>query len=108
VTAERWQLAYEIYEAAAALAQPERSQYVRHVAPDAEIAAKVFAMLDEMEAIAGSDGFPEPSPSDHPTAYSHRRMSLKAKVILTQDEPEGGSEATRRQAPCVGFELQKG
>jgi hypothetical protein len=42
------------------------------------------------------------------TAYSHRRMSLKAKVILTQDEPEGGSEATRRQAPCVGFELQKG
>ena len=28
-------------------------------APDAEIAAKVLAMLDEMETTSDSDGFPE-------------------------------------------------
>jgi eukaryotic-like serine/threonine-protein kinase len=35
VTDERWQLAYAIYQAATALAEPERRQYVHASAPDA-------------------------------------------------------------------------
>jgi tetratricopeptide (TPR) repeat protein len=58
VTDERWQLAYAIYEAASPLAEPERSQYVHAAAPDAEIAGKVLAMLDEVEATADSEVFP--------------------------------------------------
>ena len=65
MTDERWQLAYAIYEAAAPLAEPERKQYVRASAPDAEIAGKVFAMLDEMENAPGSDVFPELAYSTH-------------------------------------------
>jgi len=58
VTDERWQLAYAIYEAAAPLAEPERSRYVHAAAPDAETAGKVLAMLDEMESAADSGLFP--------------------------------------------------
>jgi len=54
VTDDRWQLAYTIYEAAAALAEPERRQYVDAAAPDGEIAEKVLAMLAEMETITDS------------------------------------------------------
>jgi len=64
VTDERWQLAYTIYETAAALAEAERRQYVDTAAPDAEIAEKVLAMLDEMAA----DVFPEPTNSTDPSA----------------------------------------
>jgi serine/threonine protein kinase len=53
-------MAYAIYEAAAPMAEPERQQYVHAVAPDAEIAGKVLAMLGEMETAADSDAFPEP------------------------------------------------
>ena len=60
MTDERWQVAYAIYEAAAPLAEPERSRYVHAAAPDAETAGKVLATLDEMEAIADSGAFPEP------------------------------------------------
>src|SRR5262249_35069640 len=63
VTQERWQLMYEIYEAAASLAEPERQPYVQATSPDAEIAAKVLEMLDEMETSAASDDFP--SPTEH-------------------------------------------
>jgi hypothetical protein len=58
VTDDRWQLAYTIYEAAAALAESERRQYIRAAAPDAEIAEKVFAMTAEMETIADSVDIP--------------------------------------------------
>ncbi|HYP64309.1 MAG TPA: serine/threonine-protein kinase, partial [Acidocella sp.] len=68
MTDERWQLAYAIYEAAAPLAEPERSQYVQAAAPDAEIAGKVLAMLDEMEATADSAAFRESGRSEHPGA----------------------------------------
>jgi len=74
VTDERWQLAYAIYEAAAPLAEPERSQYVHAAAPDAEIAGKVLAMLDEMEATADSGAFPgcseDPAASIPPMALN--------------------------------------
>lgn len=59
MTDERWQLAYAIYEAAAPLAGPERQRYVHATAPDAEVADKVLAMLDEMETPADSDDLPE-------------------------------------------------
>jgi serine/threonine protein kinase len=49
VTDERWRLIYEIYEGAAALEEQQRQQYVLRAAPDAEIAGRVLAMLDEME-----------------------------------------------------------
>jgi len=68
VTDERWQLAYAIYEAAAPLAEPERSQYVHAAAPDEEIAGKVLAMLEEMEATADSGAFRQPAYSEDPAA----------------------------------------
>ncbi len=64
MTDERWQLAYTIYEAAAALAEPERRQYVHAASPDAEISEKVLAMLDEM----ATDGVPEPACTADPPA----------------------------------------
>jgi serine/threonine protein kinase len=64
VTDERWQLAYAIYEAAAPLAGPERRQYVQAAAPDAEIASKVLAMLNEMETTADLGAFREPAYSE--------------------------------------------
>ena len=70
MTDERWQLAYQIYEAAAPLAEPTRRQYVYASAPDAEIAGKVLAMLDEMESTAGSDDSPEAAVSIAPDAPS--------------------------------------
>jgi serine/threonine protein kinase len=57
VTDERWKLAYAIYETAAPLTEPERQQYVHAAAPDAEIAGKVFAMLDEMQSTADAHSF---------------------------------------------------
>lgn len=54
MTDERWRLTYAIYEAATPLAEPERRQYIYSAAPDAEIAGKVLAMLDEMETAADS------------------------------------------------------
>ena len=68
MTDERWQLAYAIYEAAAALAESERRQHVHAAASDAEIANKVLAMLAETETIAGWDAFPEPANSTNPAA----------------------------------------
>jgi len=70
VTDERWQLAYAIYEAAAPLGEPERSQYVHAAAPDAEIVGKVLAMLDEMEAAADSVASRAPAHSEDPAAAS--------------------------------------
>ena len=68
MTDERWQLTYEIYEAAAPLTEPERQQYVYGAAPDAEIAHKVLSMLAETETLADSDAFPEPTNSTIPAA----------------------------------------
>jgi len=68
VTDERWQLTYAIYEAAAALVEPARHQYVHSAAPDAEIAGKVLAMLDEMKTAAESNAFPEPAGSTDASA----------------------------------------
>jgi hypothetical protein len=59
VTDERWQLAYRIYETAASLAEPTRRQYIDAAAPDAEIAGKVLAMLEEMESTSDSEDSPE-------------------------------------------------
>ena len=61
MTDERWRLTYAIYEAAAPLAERKRQQYVDSAAPDAEIAGKVLAMLDEMETAADSGVFGEPA-----------------------------------------------
>jgi serine/threonine protein kinase len=66
VTDKRWQLAHTIYEAAAPLAEAERRHYVHATAPDAEIADKVLAMLDEMET--GGDSVPESVYSTEPAA----------------------------------------
>jgi len=84
MTDEHWQLTYAIYEAAASLAEPERSQYVHAAAPDAEIAGKVLAMLEEMEATADSRAFPEPACSENPAAASVPPMTLSpgAKIGL--------------------------
>ncbi len=66
MTDERWKLAYAIYEAAAVLAEPARQQYVHAASPDAEIAGRVLAMLDEMEAAAGSYPHPDAANSADP------------------------------------------
>jgi serine/threonine-protein kinase len=79
VTDERWQLAYAIYEAAAPLAEAERSQYVHAAASDAEIAGKVLALLDEMEATADSGVFRKPAHSEGPAAAS-APLSPGAKI----------------------------
>lgn len=56
---ERWQLAHAIYEAAAALTEPLRQQYVQAASPDAEIARRVQGMLEEMRNAAATDDFQE-------------------------------------------------
>ena len=66
MTDERWQLAFTIYESAAALAEAERQAYVHAAAPDQEIADKVLAMLDEIRAASDGEGFPEPASSNYP------------------------------------------
>ena len=86
MTDERWQLAYAIYEAAAALAEAERQQYVRSAAPDAEIADKVLAMLNEMETITDSDALPKSAYSTDTTlaplpAPTACRMALRSAVL---------------------------
>ncbi len=68
MTNERWKLAYAIFEKAATLAELERRNYVFTAAPDAEIAGKVLAMLDEMDASVDSDAFPEPEHFTDPAA----------------------------------------
>ena len=58
MTEERWQLAYTIYEAAAPLAEPRRREYVHAAAPDPEIAAKVLALLEQIETASDWDDVP--------------------------------------------------
>ena len=65
MTDERWQQTYAIYEAAAALAEPERRKYVQTAAPDAEIADRVLTMLAELESTQ-SGAFLEPEQSSDP------------------------------------------
>jgi eukaryotic-like serine/threonine-protein kinase len=72
---ERWQLAYAIYEAAAPLDEPARQQYVRAAAPDAELAARVLAMLAEAETAADSEAFPEPAYSKSLAGETMRTLS---------------------------------
>ena len=80
MTDDRWQLAYTIYEAAVALTEPEREQYVHATAPDTEIAGKVFAMLDEIENPGGSDVFPKPE-------YSAKATSLRSLTSASRLGP---------------------
>jgi serine/threonine protein kinase len=68
VTDERWHLTYAIYEAAAALAESERQQYVQAASPDAEIAGRVLAMLKEIRAHA-SEAAPSLAPGSRLGAY---------------------------------------
>ena len=68
MTNERWQLAYSIYEAAAPLSPAQRQEYVHTTAPDAEIAGKVLAMLDEMESTGDSDALSQPAYSSNSAA----------------------------------------
>src|SRR5206468_869791 len=89
-----WQLAYAIYEAAALLAEPDRQHYVREAAPDAEIAGKVVALLEEMETATDSDGFPEPaySPDSSVAAFSGNLPEGFAlgRFVITSFVGEGG------------------
>jgi len=82
VTDKRWQLTYAIYEAAAPLGEPERSQYVHAAAPDAEIAGKVLAMLEEMEATADSVASRAPAYSEDPAAASIPSMALSPGATI--------------------------
>ncbi len=92
MTNERWQLAYSIYEAAASLTESERKEYVEASAPDAEIAAKVLALLDEMESTADSDGFTETIDSGPPLIASEtcrtapRLAALSSPVLSARGE----------------------
>jgi Tol biopolymer transport system component len=70
VTDERWQLAFAIYEAAAALAETERQAYIRAAAPDQEIADKVLDMLEEVGEASDKGSFPERAASNYPTPES--------------------------------------
>jgi serine/threonine protein kinase len=94
VTQERWQLIYAIYEAAAALAEPERRPYVRATAPDTEIAAKVLEMLDEMETSPSSDLFPGPANSTGPASGPHSNSLPKGaevgRFVITGFVGQGG------------------
>jgi len=90
---ERWQLAYEIYEAAASLSDPARQEYVQAVAPDEEIATRVLAMLAEAETAAGSEDFPEPSYSGGPAAASFSTLpngSTLGRFVITGFVGRGG------------------
>ena len=53
-----------------------RREYVDAAAPDAEIAGKVLAMLDEMDATADSRAFPKAAYSEDPAAASVPSMAL--------------------------------
>jgi eukaryotic-like serine/threonine-protein kinase len=93
VTDERWQLAYAIFESAAPLAAEERQQHVYAAAPDAEIAGKVLAMLDEMETVAGSDAFPDPAYSAGPAAAPASRLpdgAALGRFLITGFVGQGG------------------
>ena len=90
MTDERWRLTYAIYEAAAPLAKTARQQYVHTAAPDPEIAEKVLAMLDGMEA--DSDVLPEP-PYSEGTALSSSGLPIGAEVgrfVITGFVGQGG------------------
>jgi Tol biopolymer transport system component len=80
VTDERWQLAYAIFEAAALLAESQRQQYVQTAAPDAEIAGKVLAMLEEMEI-----------PADTDASLKHDYSSQSAAASVSGSLPNGTS-----------------
>jgi serine/threonine protein kinase len=94
VTDERWQLTYAIYEAAAALAGPERQQYVHAAAPDAEIAKKVLALLEEMKTAADSDALPETHyTTEAADAASSNRLPSGASIgrfVVTGFVGQGG------------------
>jgi eukaryotic-like serine/threonine-protein kinase len=91
---ERWKLAFAIFEKASSLSEPERRDYVHTAAPDAEIAGKVLAMLDEMEASADSDAFPELEQSTTPTAAppsaSLPNGTVLGRFVITGYVGEGG------------------
>src|SRR5262249_2153886 len=67
---DRRQVAYAIYEAAASLAEPQRQQYVDAAAPDAEIAAKVMAMLAERQTAGDSNAFRGAAATTVPAAHA--------------------------------------
>lgn len=91
MTDERWQLAYEIYEAAAPLAEAERRRYVQDAAPDGEIAGKVLAMLDEIVATTGSHAFPGPTHSTGSAAISSLPNGTAiGRFVITGLVGEGG------------------
>jgi serine/threonine protein kinase len=81
VTDERWRLAHAIYEAAAPLSEAERRQYVEAAAPDAEIASRVLALLDEMERVTAFDAFTEPLSSTDAGADSAARFLPNGDVL---------------------------
>jgi Tol biopolymer transport system component len=94
VTDQRWQLAYTIFEAAARLAEPERQQYVNATAPDAEIAGRVLAMLDEMYIDADADAFPEPADSSDsaaaPQSQGLPNGAVLGRFVITGFVGQGG------------------
>jgi Tol biopolymer transport system component len=93
VTDERWRLTYSIYEAAARLAEPERQQYVLATAPDAEVASKVVAMLDDLEATAPVEDFDEPISFPNPAPDPAPRLPNGTRIgrfTLTGFVGEGG------------------
>ncbi len=93
MTNERWQLAYTIFESAAQLAQPQWHQYVQTEAPDAEIAAKVLAMLDEMGNADEPDGPLESAsdtPADVPASSSFPNGTQLGRFFITGLVGQGG------------------
>ena len=93
MTDERWKLAYAIYDAAAALAEPERRQYVHATAPDAEIAGKVLAMLAESETLTDPDALPKPANSTNPSAeppFSLPYGATLGRFVITGFVGQGG------------------
>jgi serine/threonine protein kinase len=94
VTDERWQLAYAIYEAAAPLREGQREQYVHAAAPDAEIAAKVLAMLQEMETSDDSNAFGQHEystyPVEAPPSSSLPNGAALGRFVITGFVGQGG------------------
>ena len=94
MTDERWQLVYAIYEAAAPLAGAERQQYVHTAAPDAEVAGKVLAMLEEMETAADADTVTEPAYDTSPALTASSRSlpngTAVGRFVITGFVGQGG------------------
>src|SRR5690606_4748325 len=79
---------------AAARVGSERQQYVEATAPDAEIAGRVLAMLDEMETVAGADDLPEAPYSIGPAAaapfHALAHGTAVGRFVITGFVGEGG------------------